>query len=163
MTFRKSIIVKAGLTFIGLVFALGCPFIIWLEMAQSHTVDFGFLAFMVLSGVGIGTIMFSLFGPDDITFDLDGKTYRRVWGWPFFAKTRTGTWKDFWGVFVGKGQGKTRYFCTGVMWRDGSYMRIGIYSDQDTAEQLAMLLMRKLELERVMPPRNLRPQARLRS
>ena len=161
MTFRKSIIVKVGLTFIGLVFALGMPFISWLEMVQSHTVDFAW-AFIGLSGVGVGAIMFSLSGPDDITFDLERKTYHRVWGWPFFAKTRTGTWNDFWGVFVGKGHGNHRYFCTGVMWRDGAHMRIGVFSDQDAAEQLAMLLMRRLELERVMPPRSLRPQAQPR-
>ena len=109
---------------------------------------------------GIGLLFFYLSGPDDINFDLEQRTYRHTKGWPFFAKTRRGTMKDFWGVYVGRTRGDSRYFCVGVTWWGGKgNVTLERFSNKMHAERFAAVLRAMLGLKEVMPPRNLRPRA----
>ena len=138
--------------------ALGIPCIVWLVFLQGQVVNPGGCAFGLLFFVCLSGLAFWFSGPDDVYFDADRKTYHLVKGSPFSAKTRTGPLSDLWGVYVGRTQGKSRYFCVGVTWWDeGGSVTLERFSSKMQAERFAASLMSNLELRQVMPPRDLRP------
>ena len=138
--------------------ALGIPVLLWLVFLQGQAVNcsgcvFGLLFFLCLSALA-----FWFSGPDDVYFDLDQRTYRLVKGSPFSAQIRSGPVSDFWGVYVGRTQGKSAYFCVGVTWWGGKgNVTLERFSSKMQAERFAASLMSNLGLKLVMPPRNLRP------
>lgn len=139
--------------------ALGIPYVVWLVFLQGQVVNPGGCTFGLLFACLSG-LAFWFSGPDDVYFDKEQKTYHLVKGSPFSAKTRTGPISDFWGVYVGRTQGRSRYFCVGVTWWGGKgSITLERFSSKMQAERFAASLMSNLELKQVMPPRNLRPSA----
>ena len=113
LTYRRPWLFRAVFLFFSLV-GLSLPFLAAADIASRHNPDYSPLPMAVLVFGGPGLVFFWLSGPDDLHFDLDERSYRHIKGWPFFAKTRTGPVSDFWGVYVGRTQDKSRYFCVGV-------------------------------------------------
>ena len=140
--------------------ALGIPYAVWLVFLQGQVVDPSGCVIGLLFFVCLSSLAFWLSGPDDIYFDTQRKTYRLIKGSPFAAKTRTGLLSDFWGVYVGRTQGDSRYFCVGVTWWGGKgSVTLERFGSKMHAERFAATLMSNLELKQVMPPRHLRPSA----
>jgi hypothetical protein len=140
--------------------ALGVPCIVWMVFLQGQVVNSGCCAFGLLFFVCLSGLSFWFSGPDDVCFDTERKTYYLVKGSPFSAKTRTGPLSDLWGVYVGRTQGRCRYFCVGVTWWGGKgSVTLERFNNKASAERFAAMLMSNLELKQVMPPRNLRPLA----
>ena len=158
LTYRKPWLFRGVFVFGSLIGFIN-PFGVWLEMGKYYTRDYSAFILLVLWNWGVCALFFWLSGPDDIEFDLEQKTYRHTKGWPWFAKTRTGTMKDFWGVYVGQTQGSSAYFCVGVTWWGGKgSVTLERFSSKMHADRFAATLMSNLELKQVMPPRNLRPR-----
>ncbi len=159
LTYRKPWLFRAVLVFYSLM-AVTLIVAMWSNIASRPHPNYGPLPMGILLFGGGSLLFFWLSGPDDLSIDLEQRTYRHVKGWPFFPKTRTGPISDFWGVYVGRTQGKSRYFCVGVTWWGGKgSVTLKRFSSKMHAERFAASLMSDLELQQVMPPRNLRPSA----
>jgi hypothetical protein len=91
-------------------------------------------------------------GPRDVTLDLAGRTYQRVWGWPLLPRTLCGPWEDLWGVYVSESRGGPP-FSVGLRWskRRGA-VKLGRFEKRAAAEQLAQEMQARLGLPRVMAP-----------
>ncbi len=158
LTYRKPWLFRAVFIFAGLM-AFSLPFLVASDMTVRRPIDYSALPMLTLLSWGGSLFFFYNSGPDDIAFNLEQRTYRHVKGWPF-AKSRSGSMKDFWGVYVGRTQGDNRYFCVGVTWWGGKgSVILERFSSKMHAERFAASLMSSLELKEVMPPRNLRPRA----
>ena len=159
LTYRKAWWGRAFFLLVSLIGFIN-PLGIWLEMGKYYTRDYGAFVLLVLYNWGVCVLFFWLSGPDDLYLDLEQRTYCHVKGWPLFPKTRTGPVLDFWGIYVGRTQGSSRYFCVGVTWwgSKGSVI-LKRFSSKMHADRFAASLMSNLELKQVMPPRNLRPRA----
>ncbi len=128
-------------------------------LIKEHQANTGMLLYYLVICVPISILSLWFSGPDDISFDLEQKTYRWVKGYPFLARTRTGSFEDLWGVYLARTQGSERYFCVGINWRSGrNSITVNRFYNELLAEQFAEDLMTKLGLPKVMPPRNLRSQ-----
>jgi hypothetical protein len=159
LTYRKPWLFRAVFVFVSLVGAT-LIFAMWSDIASRPHPDYSVLPMGILLFGGESILFSWLSGPDDIDFDLEQKTYRHTKGPPFFAKTRTGPVSDFWGVYVGRTRGDSRYFCVGVTWWGGKgSVTLERFNNKASAERFAAMLMSNLELKQVMPPRNLRPLA----
>ena len=139
--------------------ALGIPVLLWLVFLQGQAVNLGGCMFGLLFFLCLSALAFWFSGPDDVYFDLDQRTYRLVKGSPFSTHIRSGLLTDFWGVYVGRTQGKSAYFCVGVTWWGGKdNVTLERFSSKMHTDRFAATLMSNLELKEVTPPRNLRPR-----
>ncbi len=157
LTYRKPWLFRALLVFVGLA-NIADLVAMWSDIARRPHPDYSALPMVVLLFGGASLLFVWLSGPDDIYLDLGQRTYRHVKGWPFFAKTRIGTLRDFWGVYIGRTQGTSLCFCVGVTWWGGrGNVTLEQFDSKMYAERFAATLMSNLELKQVMPPRHLRP------
>lgn len=157
LTYRRPWLFRAVFVFVSLL-AIADLVGMWSDIASRLHPNYGALSFFILWFGGVSLIFFCLSGPNDLYLDMEQRTYRHVKGWPFFPKTRTGPVSDFWGVYIGRTQSKSRYFRVGVTWWDGKgNITSERFSSKMQAERFAATLMSNLELKQVMPPRHLRP------
>ena len=162
LVFRKPFEVRAIMG-AGGVITVTTPFWIGTEVWKQHDTNAGaMLPFFAMMCFGFGALMFRVAGPEDLYLDMEQQTYRLVRGWPFFAQTRSGTWKDFWGVWVGSTSGSNKSYLVGIAWWGGrGSATLGRFENKFSAERFAEEMMSKLALQKVMPPRHLRPPRHL--
>ncbi len=158
LAFRKPFEMRAVLGAFGLI-SVATPFWVGIEAwKQQDGNACAMLPFFAALCFGFGALFFSLAGPADLYLDMERRTYRLVRGWPFLARTRSGTWEDFWGVWVGRTSGSQTAYLVGVTWwGGGGSVTLGRFENKSSAERFAEEMMSKMDLKRVIPPRHLRP------
>ncbi len=56
-------------------------------------------------GIAVGIPIFYAAGPNDFFLDIDRRTYRHVYGWPFRPRTREGSWGEWSASMYGADRG----------------------------------------------------------
>jgi len=144
--FRKPLLRRIGmvLTSIALLQAL-------LMVANE---GWGAVLLFTLLWFPFGIVLLWISGPDELRLNMAERTYQRVSGWPFRSKTRSGSWTDLWGVYIGYA-GRSTYIVGLRGNRLGGRVDLGRFKVYAAAEQFAQELMSELSLARVPTPKPL--------
>jgi len=103
--------------------------------------------------IAVGLPLLYLSGPHDFFLDVDRRTYRHVYGWPFRPQVREGSWEEMAGVYVWCRRMNEQYI-VGIAWkRPRSHGPVlGTFSRPRQADWWAEGVAATLDLPLVEPP-----------
>ncbi len=103
--------------------------------------------------IAVGLPLLYLSGPNDLFLDVDRRTYRRVYGWPFRPCVQEGPWEDMAGVYMWYRPRNSLYH-VGITWKRSrwDFQHLEMFSRSDEADQFAAWVVATLGLPLVEPP-----------
>ena len=103
--------------------------------------------------IGVGLPLLYLSGPNELFLDVDRRTYRHVYGWPFRPRVREGSWEEMAGVYIWCRRMNEQYI-VGIAWkRPRSHSPVlGAFSRPNQADWWAEGVAATLDLPLVEPP-----------
>lgn len=144
---------------LGLLFTVGAPLMIGAEAfglgrrhAPAPSSDWFLFALAVSMSAAVGLPMFWLSGPNEFRIDLDRRTYRHTYGWPFTRVIAGAMDDDLAGVYVRCVSMNSRYD-VGIFWkREQKWQRLGMFNRSGRADRVAEETAAALGLPLVAPP-----------
>ncbi len=103
--------------------------------------------------IAIGLPFLYLSGPNEFFLDVDRRTYRHIYGWPFHPQMREGSWEEVAGIYVWCRRMNEQYI-VGITWkRPRSHSPLlGTFSRSSQADWWAEGVATTLGLPLVDPP-----------
>lgn len=122
LSFRNSWKSRVGSALFALLLAGGYPLLLALTLPGSRMPmnAVGWFCFGILEVVCLGFAGLFLYGsgPEYLELDLNRRTYRYVFGWPFLPQVHGGTRDDIAGVYVwDRNRGRLSGYSVGIAWK----------------------------------------------
>lgn len=172
LAFCLPFTLRIFMVMMAVLMAAGWPLVLYAEggfdsggRSPSMTTDTWFLfGLNEMIGIAVGIPIFYASGPNDFVIDLDRRTYRHVYGWPFHPQVKTGTIDDeMKGIYVRCVQMNVRYD-VGLIWkRTGKWKQLGMFNRSGQADRFAEETASALGLPLVSPPSSLKSSSDVRN
>ncbi len=122
LVFRKPWKSRIGSALFAMLLAGGYPLLLALTLPGSKMpmTLLGWFCFGILEVVCLPFAAFFLYlsGPEYLDLDLNRRTYRYVFGWPFLPQVQRGLWEDIAGVYVwDRNRGRLSGYSVGIAWK----------------------------------------------
>jgi len=114
-------------------------------------------------GIATGLPLLYVSGPNEFFLDVERRTYRHVYGWPFRPQVREGSWEEMAGIYVWCRRMNEQYI-VGIAWkRPQSHSPVlGAFSRPRQADWWAEGVAATLDLPLVEPPPPCKQSTRVR-
>ena len=120
--FRNSWKSRVGSALFALLLAGGRPLLLALTLPGSKMpmtlLGWFCFGFIELLSLGFAGLFLYGAGPEYLDLDLNRRTYRYVFGWPFLPQVHGGTWDDIAGIYVwDRNRGRLSGYSVGIAWK----------------------------------------------
>ena len=167
MALRTPLAMRMAFTMLGLLCTVGAPLLYGAEAlnpgphqkAMPVWAWLAFAFFMSMSAA-LGGLMFYAACPNDVLINLEGRTYRHIYGWPHKRKVEVGALDEMTGVYVTCVQVDWCYG-VGIAWKSErkSSLTLGQFMRSGRADRFAEEMAAVLGLPLVEPPPNVEKAA----
>ncbi len=154
MIFRKPLSQRLFAASLAFLVGVGGPISYWYSFmdatgSESEITRITFWAVFAVLCLVVGILLLWLFGPEELSLDLNQRTYHLVSGWPLVPTARSGDCSDIAGIYV-RSTGKGNVFI-GASWRYSKkrFTPLGRFSRERPAKQFAQDIAFKLELPQI--------------
>ncbi len=174
LSFRKPWKSRIGSALFALLLTGGYPTLLAVTLPGSRMpmTLLGWFCFGIMEMICLPFSAMFLYsaGPQHLSFDLNQRTYRYVFGWPFASQVQAGPWEDIAGVYVwDRNRGRLSGYSVGIAWQDNIRSRrmrmkatlLGTFDGLgrlDRANGLAEEMASVLNAPLVEPPFPVRPK-----